>query len=507
MNGDELKEAVHPPTDGGVPYHTRFEVKMPAPFDDTWTIDRAREITVILGRNGSGKSLLLRAIRDQVPGLRHYVVPERGGNFGFNINDAQSQTTGEDRAGRTRSNIGEHFRTDIAAKVLAYFQTRGAQPEKTFTTSPGPEIIRDAIRTVTDEFSIEMGVKSSPLQIIRNTGNARTKGVNANSMSSGECEVISLVVELSTMCAIWAIEDHSKRPSESHVLLVDEPDTHLHPDLQQDLAKAIASLQGEFHVQFVIATHSTTLLSALGFQAPNRVSVVYLDRSQSSRTFSAFEFDSTVRELATCLGGHLLMGPIVGAPLLLVEGEDDYDLWSQVPRYHKTRFVVIPCNGDEIHQCQRTLERIFASLSKPGRPPSGYALLDGDRPLPQDARGCPQNHILYRRLACLEAENLYLSGEVLRELGHPSPDDAVSLLRAAAMTLPSDVATVLTGLKLENRQTADVKKAIKHIVDILDPKHRVPWTIRVGKTLGKLGPVGELGQFLGEPVSLALWPQ
>ena len=35
------------------------------------------------------------------------------------------------------------------------------------------------------------------------------------------------------------------------------------------------------------------------------------------------------------------MGPLFGVPLLLVEGDDDYRIWNEIPRHHITSFAVI----------------------------------------------------------------------------------------------------------------------------------------------------------------------
>ncbi len=73
------------------------------------------------------------------------------------------------------------------------------------------------------------------------------------------------------------------------------------------------------------------------------------------------------------------MGPLFGSPLLLVEGDDDYRIWSQVPRYHAVNLSVIPCGGDEIKKYQRSLELVFSALREPGVGETGFALIDRDK--------------------------------------------------------------------------------------------------------------------------------
>jgi len=46
-----------------------------------WKLKNLSPITVLFGKNGSGKSVLLRQIRDKAPEENHYCVPERGGKY------------------------------------------------------------------------------------------------------------------------------------------------------------------------------------------------------------------------------------------------------------------------------------------------------------------------------------------------------------------------------------------------------------------------------------------
>jgi predicted ATPase len=50
---------------------------------EPWSLRGLTDVTVIFGRNGSGKSQLLRRFRSQNPVSRHYVSPERGGDIAF----------------------------------------------------------------------------------------------------------------------------------------------------------------------------------------------------------------------------------------------------------------------------------------------------------------------------------------------------------------------------------------------------------------------------------------
>ena len=55
-------------------------------FPREWNLRKLSPITIIFGKNGSGKSLLLRKIRDMNKETCHYSVPETAGNIAYSSN-------------------------------------------------------------------------------------------------------------------------------------------------------------------------------------------------------------------------------------------------------------------------------------------------------------------------------------------------------------------------------------------------------------------------------------
>jgi hypothetical protein len=196
------------------------------------------------------------------------------------------------------------------------------------------------------------------------------------------------------------------------------------------------------------------------------------------------------------------MGPLFGAPLLLVEGDDDYRIWSQVPRHpgQQIKFAAIPCNGEEIFEYQKTLEEIFSSLRSAGQPPAGYVLLDGDQSLP----GCKQEHVKFLRLSCREAENLYLTDELLQRLG-TTWDAARQTISQRAPEFGQKRA-LLEACNSWDRRETDLKAVANEVARILDDKN-LHWTVRVGKLLGECKPSGQLADFLGTDIMQVFWPK
>jgi len=381
-----------------------------------WSLQGLADVTVLFGKNGSGKSLLLRAWRDQNPTIAHYVAPERTGELSFNPSYIQQQLEAQSRREVSTRNYGPQYREQVISRIQTYFLRRG---EIRHGSPPGhPSELEGLLSQLVPDFSVTIHARKPPYQLVRLSNQEQV--TNVDSLSSGEAQLFTVALDILTMAAIWELEDKHQR-----LLLIDEPDAHIHPDLQIRLADFLLAVCKRFDLQVVVATHGTTLLSALGQFGGTSTGVIYLDRRHE--VLRAQTFDDVHKELAACLGGHALMGPLFAAALLLVEGDDDYRIWSQVPRHHIVRISVIPANGDEIHRYQRALERIFASLRDSGSKPLGFAFLDGDKALPQVTPTIPQEFIKYLKLGCHEAENLFLSDEVLADLGVSWPDAAAKI--------------------------------------------------------------------------------
>ena len=141
--------------------------------------------------------------------------------------------------------------------------------------------------------------------------------------------------------------------------------------------------------------------------------VIHLSNDKEAQR--AIPFDDTLQEFAGTLDGHALMGPLFGVPSVLFEGDDDYRIWSQIPRNTNFAklFSVIPCDGEKVDRYSKSLNKVLSALLDPSDTPSPYVIRDGDMP----AREADQeSQIGHLRLACQETENLYLTDEVLPDL-------------------------------------------------------------------------------------------
>jgi hypothetical protein len=196
------------------------------------------------------------------------------------------------------------------------------------------------------------------------------------------------------------------------------------------------------------------------------------------------------------------MGPLFALPLLLVEGDDDYKVWSHAGRYNQIRVAVLPCEGSRISEYVATLERVFQAIVDPSKAPLAFALQDRDDREEQPAAS--GNFVRRIWLSCREAENLFLTDEVLAALGTTWHSGRLAI-RARSNEFGKKADALLAAADAE-RGTHDFKGVMEELTTILDPAKKVDWRLRVGQVIGRARPSGQLAAFLGDQVLDALWP-
>lgn len=455
-----------------------------------WKIVSPNRVNVILGRNGCGKSVLLRALRDINQQSSHYIVPERTGEISFEAGLIVETTSPAGRRKRSTGNFYESYRQSIVTRIQTYYTTRGTKNVEDIDHNP--EDLMKSLSIILPDFKVNIKSESPFYELKRIRNDEIVKSVK--SLSSGESQLLTLGMDILTIVGIWRIDKFKEC-----TLLIDEPDAHIHQDLQIKFADFINSISHAYNIQIFIATHSTTLLSALGQFGKTDVSIFYLKNEESK--IKGKRYDKISKEISTFLGGHLIMGPLFATPILLVEGDDDYRTWIMVARSGEADICVLPCNGDEIKKYRNTLENMFDVLSEDIKL-RGIAIIDGDKSVPQNQSSSPQNFVSFMQLQCHESENLYLSDEVLFELGY-SWEVAKSKIKEESVNY-GNKKDALGDIDNIDRQFGDIKNIINEIADVLDPK-KLFWTVRVGKVLGNKIPTGMLADYIGKDIIDAVW--
>src|SRR3569833_1471276 len=221
-----------------------------------WQLRGLTEVVALFGKNGSGKSQLLRAWRNQDPASVHYVVPERTGELGYNANYMLGQLNPNERKSNSERNFVVDYRTQIVGRIQGYIAARGDY--RGGTPPANPEELEALVSQVLPDFSISIsGTTNPPYKMYRLSD--QTQVGNIDALSSGEAQILTLALDILTIAGIWEIQETPQR-----IVLVDEPDAHVHPDLQVRFADFLLKAASRFKLQVVVSTHSTSLLAALG---------------------------------------------------------------------------------------------------------------------------------------------------------------------------------------------------------------------------------------------------
>ena len=152
------------------------------------------------------------------------------------------------------------------------------------------------------------------------------------SLSSGEKEVVNIAF------------DFILRQPEDCVVLFDEPELHLHPELSYKLLQALLSI-GERN-QFLLATHSPEIISA---SLENTVVFVTPPRGKEENQAFVIHRDDTTYHALQALGQSV--GVIsLGKKLVLIEGKEaslDKQTYGAILKSKFPEFVLVPAGGKD----------------------------------------------------------------------------------------------------------------------------------------------------------------
>ena len=219
------------------------------------------KFVVLLGKNGSGKSTLMRRINENDKSKTKYISPERGGVLkyspGIEETIASSPTWIDDTR---RKNRFEQFREQSATQFrnLELLILREIEKEASKRNDP----------SYTFDTTLEKINKLLPaIKLIRADRGFTIETISGqhvpeDNMSSGEAELVALAIEVLVFSRL-SINDK--------IILLDEPDVHLHPDLQNRFIKFIEALAIEKNFKIVIATHSTAIISSFSSKADMKI--------------------------------------------------------------------------------------------------------------------------------------------------------------------------------------------------------------------------------------------
>lgn len=456
------------------------------------------KINVILGKNGCGKSTLLKAFEQslQTEGDKKYITPERGGVLTYEPNVEQNWTANAAWLGETRRrNQARQFREQsiVQFRRLELAVLRASeQLREVGDFAPYIEQLNgllDNIEVRRVDPSFKLFVKSTGVE------------VQPDNISSGEAELISLGIEVSAFAQPLDV-------TKDNFLFLDEPDVHLHPDLQARLVGFLVNLVNERKFTVVIATHSTAILGGLANY--NDATVTFMRAGDGRLTFEPI--GGILRRVLPVFGAHPLSNIFNEAPVLIVEGEDDERVWQQAVRSSDGAISIYPvaCEGvTAMSDYEREVRHIIEAVYDDAR---AYSLRDRDG---TDGEIADEAPFIRMKLACRAAENLLLSAEVLAkcDLTWQEAIERMDVWIEANTTHARHGEMVAFQSGGYDRMGWDLKNLRVLLCGVILNSTK-SWEVLVGQVIGRLAPLADgapaaeesIRHFLGDKVVTNLLP-
>lgn len=422
--------------------------------------------TIILGKNGSGKSTLLREINASKRNITKYISPERGGTLRYdpNIDTTISNNPGwlydtrhKNRFEQFREQSATQFRNleTMILREIEKDQTKRQDLSYTFDT------ILNKINILLPAIQLKRSDKG--FEIYDKIGNK----INEDNISSGESELIALSIEVLV---------YSRESIDNKLLLLDEPDVHLHPDLQTSFIKFIENLAIETNFKIIIATHSTAIIGS--FSNKENIQIVPI-KNKTTRDFDCFNYSQITHQILPIFGAHPLSSVFCESPIILVEGDDDSRIIEQITRSSEGNLKLSPCvvgSVDEMNRWELWLNNFLPSIYDN---PIAYSLRDLDQ---SSQTEIDDNGIIRRlRLNCYAVENILLTTNCFSKL-NTSEADFIRRIRTWSETFPDHkyVGEVKSFIEqFPNRRTLKIKNIRNIIIAILE--FSKPWEVLVGQ--------------------------
>lgn len=461
----------------------------------------AARINIILGKNGCGKSFLLKHLeqnlhkQDEV-GMVRYISPERGGELLYQsgIQDAIEN----DRVwleNTRRNNQTPNFRQQSIALSRRLELSVLRKIAKTHNLPDYQPISFEEVLQPLQELLDRVYLKiTDPDPVFKIYKKNNDQEVAPKDLSSGESELISLAIEVLAF-------KHECDPSKINYFIIDEPDAHLHPDLQARFAAFLMEVLNSENITIILATHSTALLSALSCYPETRVAFM----TSQNLMINFININEELKCILPIFGAHPLSNVFNQMPILLVEGTDDERLWQQAVRSSNGALQLYPCSAgsiNKLHRFEETASSIMAAVYDNAR---GFSIRDCDDCITSEIEDA--GPIIRMRLCCRASENLLLSDDVL-SCANTNWETMKNVVTEWVQNFSyhpfySDMKTFVDdGM---DRRYANLKDIRNILIGLITKK---PWEVLVGQTIAELvkgngiDSENSLREYLGEKICI-----
>lgn len=151
-----------------------------------------------------------------------------------------------------------------------------------------------------------------------------------NSSGSGFMQVLQILAPIYTVC-----------PDECKIVLLDEPDAHLHPNMQIALAKSLQKIQKELNIQIIISTHSAAIIKTV---KPSSVVPI----SANNRVCRPLSVLEDVEEKIAQLDNYELAKSVISGKMVFIE-DANIEIWEVMDKIIGTK-VFCGANTVSIHK-------------------------------------------------------------------------------------------------------------------------------------------------------------
>ncbi|MEN8253453.1 MAG: AAA family ATPase [Patescibacteria group bacterium] len=458
------------------------------------TINNLKGINILFGKNGTGKSTFLRNIYQSNTEEFHLVVPERGGNeMKYNAGYFDQENDIDQRKSVRQKNYDNAYRNRAISRTSMILNAGGHKYYSGDTESKiGYEDIANLFRVFLPEFKILFDDKAPhTLKIYREDHEgSEVEVTSADQLSSGQSEAISLASDIITQGILWS--------GKGYTLLIDEPDAHLHIDLENRFSIFIEEIKNKFDIQIILATHSHGLVASL-LNLSDDVGVICFD--DKNDTISTVQ-KNQAHIFTNLLSADLSLAVILKKKILIIEGNDDFLVWNQACRSQNFEDVsIIQSNGGDILKYKKNAEEILKVVLDRSEQ-FGMTILDGDGK--GEFTNTAESTFPCFRLQCFSLENLFLTNEVLQYVkSNINLEEELGELKESVES--EEEATIDKILK--NKKAVKISKELikKICVRIDEHSSARDWRVILGKVLGKERPGGELEEYLGEDIVKYIW--
>lgn len=446
-----------------------------------YTLSNLGTVNVLLGKNGSGKSTALRQVEQRLHRQEEfhvrYVNPERGGHLQYQANQAERVRSNpdrlhSDRRGNQHTNfreqvVGEYNRLEVL--TLRELEQVAKETPQSISNADSFNVVIDKINRLLTHVEIVRGDLGFDIQDAE-TG----EDISSQNISSGESEIISLAIDT-------LVFSKDTKDDNTSILFLDEPDLHLHPDLQNRFASFVYNLSHENNFLVIIATHSTALLGGLAQNESLRMALMTKGRKE----IQFRDVTDVQRKTVPVFGAHPLSEVYTNRPILLVEGDDDRRIWQQAVRSSEGRISVHPCEvgglpnfSDFEHEVNDLLGAVYDDAT-------AYSIRDRDHE-PEELDDF-ENVVRYR-LSCKSAENLLLTQEALAVLNTDWPTLRQKIEEWLVSFEDHERWEEMKAFRESgfDRRSHDLKKIRNVLVGITGSKK--PWEVAVGQAIANTDP-------------------